>query len=181
MALAQKIIPHYTYEDYLHWEGRWELIEGHPIAMSPSSIPQHQRVFVELTTLFNNTVKKKDCGKCKVYGPIDYKIAEDTIIAPDILIIYQEVKKKYLDFAPSLVVEILSPSSSIRDRNTKYEIYEQQGVKYYLLVDVEKKAIEIFALTNGKYSLQSLFQGNFEFALDEECKMNVDFTNLAWD
>jgi hypothetical protein len=32
---AVKILPSYTYEDYMHWEGRWGLIEGFPYAMSP--------------------------------------------------------------------------------------------------------------------------------------------------
>jgi len=27
---------HYTFNDYQHWEGNWELIEGMPYAMSPS-------------------------------------------------------------------------------------------------------------------------------------------------
>jgi len=48
MALAQKIIPNYTYDDYVHWEGRWELIEGHPIAVRPLPIPKHQRVTASL-------------------------------------------------------------------------------------------------------------------------------------
>ena len=39
MGLVQKILPHYTYEDYTIWEGRWELIDGFPIAMSPSPVP----------------------------------------------------------------------------------------------------------------------------------------------
>ncbi len=30
MNPAIKILPHYTYEDYCHWEGRWELIDGIP-------------------------------------------------------------------------------------------------------------------------------------------------------
>jgi hypothetical protein len=44
MGLAQKYIPHYTYDDWLHWEGRWELIEGIPIALIPSPPPAHQLI-----------------------------------------------------------------------------------------------------------------------------------------
>lgn len=47
MKLAEKYIPLYTYNDWLYWEGRWELIEGHPVAMSPMPIPEHQRVASE--------------------------------------------------------------------------------------------------------------------------------------
>ncbi len=34
VSSAIKILPHYTYEDYCHWKGRWELIDGIPYAMS---------------------------------------------------------------------------------------------------------------------------------------------------
>ncbi|HSV11108.1 MAG TPA: hypothetical protein VLI68_10085 [Hanamia sp.] len=36
---AVKLLPHYTYEDYCHWEGRWEVIDGIPYAMIPA--PSH--------------------------------------------------------------------------------------------------------------------------------------------
>jgi hypothetical protein len=39
MSTGAKILPYYTYytyEDYLHWEGRWELIDGIPYAMTPA-------------------------------------------------------------------------------------------------------------------------------------------------
>lgn len=36
---AVKLLPYYTYKDYCNWEGRWELIEGIPFAMSRTSTP----------------------------------------------------------------------------------------------------------------------------------------------
>ena len=121
MGIADKIIPHYTYDDWVHWEGKWELIEGHPIAMSPTPIPSHQRVAAELITELTLAVRNSKCNGCSVYDSLDYKITDDTILVPDILIICGEVKKKYLDFPPSLVVEIVSPSTALRDRHTKYQ------------------------------------------------------------
>ncbi len=44
MSSGIKILPHYTYEDYCQWEGRWELIEGIPYAMSPAPVPGNQWV-----------------------------------------------------------------------------------------------------------------------------------------
>jgi hypothetical protein len=48
MSLVYKILPHYTYEEFCQWEGRWEIIEGIPYAMSPSPVPKHQRVANEI-------------------------------------------------------------------------------------------------------------------------------------
>ncbi len=177
MAISEEIIPHYTYDDWVHWEGVWELIEGHPIAMSPAPVPLHQRVAAELRTELVLAVRKSDCKKCRVYDPLDYKIANDTILVPDILIICGEVKKKYLDFPPSLVVEILSPSTALRDRHTKYELYQQQGVKYYLIVDADKKNIQVYMLRDGKYYLQET-NNSYLFLLNDDCTITPDLTNV---
>jgi Uma2 family endonuclease len=168
MGIADKIIPHYTYEDYVHWEGRWELIEGHPIAMSPLPVPEHQRVASEIRTEFTIALRNAACENCHAYDPLDYKIDDDTILNPDILIVCGKIGKKYLDFPPVLVVEILSPSTTLRDRNTKYLIYEQQLVKYYLIVDADKKNFEIYQLIDGKYQLQQ-FVNSFDFQLSNTC------------
>jgi hypothetical protein len=44
MSSPVKILPHYTYADYVQWEGQWELIDDIPYAMSPSPVPKHQRI-----------------------------------------------------------------------------------------------------------------------------------------
>jgi len=177
MGIADKIIPHYTYNDWVHWEGKWELIEGHPIAMGPTPVPAHQRVGVELITELTFALRKSNCKNCHVYEPLDYKIADDTILVPDILIICGEIKKKYLDFPPSLVVEILSPATALRDRHTKYELYQQKGVKYYLIVDVDKKTIEVYMLQDGKYSLQEN-NNSYTFYLDDQCPITPDISTI---
>ncbi|MCW3073847.1 MAG: hypothetical protein JWP69_916 [Flaviaesturariibacter sp.] len=153
MSSIAKILPHYTYEDWVLWEGRWELLEGHPIAMSPSPIPKHQRVVAEMITEINLALRTSGCKSCRVYHDMDFKIADDTILAPDVLVVCGEIKSKILDFAPALVVEILSPSTALRDRNTKFQLYEQQGVKYYLIVDSEKEITEIYKLSAEGYQL----------------------------
>ena len=178
--LLSKEIPHYTYDDYVHWEGRWELIEGHPIAMSPLPRPKHQEISASLIIEFGQALKK-GCKKCKVYDPLDYKINEDTIVQPDLLIVCKKITKPFLDFAPCLIVEVLSPSTAIRDRNTKYKIYQQQGVKYYLIVDADAKSIEIYSLTNGTYAIQSLQENKFDFLFDDDCSVKIDFNEIEWD
>ncbi len=179
MGIAVKYIPHYTYEDWVRWEGRWELIDGVPIAMSPMPMPEHQRLSGELITELNLAIRKSGCKGCKVYQPIDYKIAEDTIFEPDILIVCGIINKSYLDFTPALIIEILSNSTEQKDRGVKYDYYEQQGVKYYLIVDWKKKVIEIYELAYGKYQLHTS-KNSFEFQLGENCKISPELHNV-WE
>src|SRR5215216_4230234 len=109
MSIANKIIPHYTYDDWFRWEGSWELIEGHPIAISPAPTPRHQRVSAKIITILSRALENASCDHCSVYNFIDYKVEEDTVLQPDVLVVCGEITKKYLDFPPSLVVEIISP------------------------------------------------------------------------
>jgi Uma2 family endonuclease len=91
MSSVVKILPYYTYEDYVQWEGKWELIDGIPYEMSPALTPKHQLIANTLGALFY--IALKSCRHCKAYQAIDYKITEDTIFQPDISIICKEAGK----------------------------------------------------------------------------------------
>ena len=51
MSIADKYRPNYNYRDYVLWEGRWELIDGMPYAMSPLPIRDHQDINLNLAIL----------------------------------------------------------------------------------------------------------------------------------
>ena len=178
MGYPNKILPYYTYEDYLRWEGQWELIEGIPYAMSPMPRPEHQRISSRLSAVLTNAIDASTCD-CTVYQPIDYKIAEDTILNPDLLIVCSPITKQYLDFAPQMVIEILSPATALKDRHTKYEIYQQQGIPYYLIVDIEPKKIEVFQFdASGKYNTVA-FDPNNDFSFQiAGCSLQVPLKNI---
>lgn len=179
MSAAQKYIPHYTYDDWIHWEGRWELIEGIPVAMSPMPMPEHQKVLAALITEVSLAIRTTNCKDCKMYDAIDFKIAEDIIFEPDALVVCGRINKSYLDFPPALVIEVLSKSTEEKDRGIKYDYYEQQGVKYYLIVDYKKQSIEIYKLIDGKYQLKP-YRNCFEFELNENCKIVPELNNV-WE
>ena len=146
-----KILPYYIYDDLQDWEGRWELIDGIPYAMSPSPIPKHQRISGSLYYEFRRAMN--NCKSCIPYMPLDYLLTIDTILQPDFLIVCGDVKKKYLDFNPSLIAEVLSPSTALKDRHTKFGLYEQQGIKYYLIISPDIEEVEVYELENGQYKL----------------------------
>jgi Uma2 family endonuclease len=179
MGFAHKILPQYTYEDYLLWEGRWELIDGIPYAMAPMPVPEHQWIATNLAAEFRGALKKAGCS-CKVYQPLDYKLADDTIFNPDLLVVCQPITKKYLDFAPNLVVEILSESTALKDRHIKYPRYEAEGIPYYLIVDTDIRSVEVYHLVNGKYQRQSVVSDKpFPFQLDT-CRFEVSLHQI-WE
>lgn len=176
MSNAVKILPHYTYDDYVQWEGQWELIDGIPYAMSPQPVPNHQRIALNLSGEFRLPLKA--CNKCSAYQPIDYRVADDTILQPDMLVVCGEITKKYLDFPPALVVEILSPATALKDRHTKYGIYESQGIKYYIIIAPDKEEAEIYELLDGKYQLKQTGKNLVHEFFFPECTAKVDFKEI---
>jgi Uma2 family endonuclease len=55
--------------------------------------------------------------------------------------------------APDLVVEVLSPSTEIHDRETKFEDFAVHGVDEYWIIDPESETIEQYLLTGDHYDL----------------------------
>ena len=178
MSIAERYRPYYTYQDYCQWEGRWELIEGMPYAMSPAPIPAHQSVSVLLSFEFVKALKK--CKNCKLFQPLDWKIEEDTIVQPDLLIVCNKIEKKFLDFPPVLVVEILSPSTASKDRGEKMELYQSQKVKYYLIVDPQFKKLEIYEYINTQYEPVSVNPEMYLFTLHDNCTADVNLLDI-WE
>lgn len=113
--------------------------------------------------------------RCQVYQSIDLKITEHTVVNPDILIVCKPILKQYLDFPPALVVEILSPSTEMKDRNTKFQLYETFGIRYYVIINSETETIEIFRLNESK-KYQLLSDLNIPMDIDENCSIV-----LSWD
>ena len=52
---------------------------------------------------------------------------------------------------PTLVVEILSPSTAGIDRFIKYEKYQRAGVQEYWIVDPQHRIVSVYTLTDGRY------------------------------
>lgn len=176
MSLASKYLPRYNYQDYERWEGDWELIEGIPFAMSPAPNLRHQIIGGEIYSAIKLSLS--ECSKCKVIYEVDWKINIETVVKPDLLITCKKISGNHISSAPKLIVEILSPSTAIKDRNLKYELYESQGVKYYLIVDPEGEQIEVYELKNKVYKKQAEFK-NEDFTFDlGKCKTKVSFENI---
>lgn len=172
----RRILPHYTYDDWVRWEGLWELIDGLPWAISSSSDIKHQVISSKLVTEF--AISLKACNKCNGYLPIAYRVTDDTILQPDMLVVDDEIIKDYLDFTPSLVAEILSAVTELKDRYTKYNIYESQGIRYYIIVVPGKEEVEIYELINGEYKLKQSGKDIVHEFFFPECTARVDYKEI---
>ena len=169
-------LPHYTWEDYTQWEGRWELIYGIPYAMTPAPSIKHQQTSQNIAALLHEALL--ECGECRALLPVDWKISEDTVVQPDNLVVCGEVGGTYLKKAPVLIFEILSPSTAIKDRKTKFTLYEKEGVRHYVIVDPEERLAKIYSLHEGRL-IKKLDATNESFRFDlGPCTIDFDFSKI---
>jgi Uma2 family endonuclease len=168
-------LPQYTIEDYKLWEGNWELIDGIAHAMSPAPTSKHQilngKIFRELDEALD------ECPQCLAIIEAEWRINNNTVVIPDTCVICYE-PDDYLTKAPSIIFEVISESSYRRDEKIKFEIYQQEGVAYYVLVYPDLLTAKIYQLDDGKYKKRGDYNdANYLFELGE-CTIDFNFNNL---
>ena len=135
---------------------RMEFINGE-IFLLASPEAYHQEISGNLHLLFAKYLKDK---KCKVYyAPFDVHFRkkdfkEPDVMQPDLLIACDtentiNEKGRYMG-TPTLVVEILSPSTRSKDMVDKLNTYMLSGVREYWIVDPKRKIILIYGFKDLK-------------------------------
>ena len=95
------------------------------------------------------------------------------------MLLCHETEGQYLEKAPELVMEILSPSTAHKDRNLKYELYEEQGVTSYLIVDPVAETIEVYFLEKSYQLLSKIEKNNAPFSFSvKDCAFQVDLSGV---
>lgn len=145
----------YTHSDYLTWhdDQRWELIEGKVWCMSPAPTINHQQICQNIAVIFGNFFKDKSCRP--FVAPTDVKLSETDVVQPDNFVVCNQdiIKKDCIEGVPDLIVEILSPSTELKDRNIKRDLYQRTGVKELWFVSSVYAYVEVFVLENKGYRL----------------------------
>jgi len=175
----EEAYPRYSYEDYKNWEDRWEIIDGIAYAMSPMPMIKHQRIVNKIGWELENAFK--DCKKCQVLQPVDWKIDEYTVVQPDNLVIcYEPENEAYLTKAPEIIFEVLSKSTYKKDITVKFDLYEKEGVKYYFLVNPDDEVVKVYKLVGFRYVKIGDFSDEvLEIELDKcDKKFKIDFSNI---
>jgi Uma2 family endonuclease len=132
---------------------RAEWVDGRVILMSPSNV-EHDELGIWLIRLVGDYVEAH--GRGAIYQNVSVRFAGQHIRrVPDLMFISHDrlhlLKPTYLDGAPDLLIEIVSPDSQSRDRRDKYLEYEKAGVREYWIVDPLSKTVEVSRLERKKF------------------------------
>ncbi len=160
-----------TYADYvaLPDDGRrYEILAGE-LAVTPAPGRRHQTVVGELFSLLHAHVKARGLGQVFV-SPFDVILDDTSIVQPDIVYVAAErlgiVAERGVEGAPSLVIEVVSPSTRQRDRSVKFQLYARHGVPHFWIVDPDARSIDAHVLRSGAYVVGARAAGDDPFCAE---------------
>jgi Uma2 family endonuclease len=146
-----------TYADYVELPDdgkRYEIHDGE-LSVTPTPTFRHQVILAALLGFLRAHVLDRGLGEV-VPAPITVILAEHTIVEPDIIFIANDrmgivSPRGTVDGAPTLAVEILSPSTTRIDGERKLQLYERYGVPHYWIVDPTARAIDVYRSVSNRY------------------------------
>ena len=144
-ALAQ---PKLILEAYLAWEElqpeRHEFCRGEVFARVGAR-RVHGRVVGNLAREIGLALKG---SPCQVFlEGMKLQVADDTVLYPDLFVTCDkgDLATEYLFRAPTVVFEVLSPSTQGYDRSQKFALYRRlESLQEYVLVDPDSRRVEAF-------------------------------------
>ena len=177
MSTAPQYIPHYTVDDYQLWEGDWELWNGVAIAMTPSPFGRHGNWVAKITSALSNAVDETACD-ASVLVEVDWIVANDTVVRPDVSVVCGPPPERHIETPPALVVEILSAGTHERDLTVKRQLYQQQSVDWYLIIDPEANSLQPLRLNEHRVYEQVAFTECLAIDICDSCSLSVRVDRL---
>ena len=155
----------YAWDDYRQWtdDRRWEILDGEAFAMTPAPSMRHQDVVAQLHVQLEAHFAGKTCRV--VLSPADVKLSEHDVVQPDLAVVCdpRKIKPSHVEGAPTLIIEVLSPSTEVFDRRRKMVLYARSGVKEVWLVRPYPSLIEVYVLDGPSYRLAHAFDNTLPF------------------
>ena len=148
----------YTIPEYLEMENaateKHEYFLGEIFAMSGPKI-QHNIIAMNTAVMLANKLKGKSCRPYNSDQRVH--IEQNTLFTyPDISVFCGEMQSLENDewnaLNPTVLVEVLSPSTKNYDRGEKFKLYRDiPTLKEYILIDSESIHIEAFSINNSDH------------------------------
>lgn len=144
-----------TIEEYLEWEPqqdvRYEYVNGEVFAMTGGTIP-HNDIVLNLYTALRPHLRSRGCRA----NVSDVKVQvspKSAYYYPDVIVSCdpQDLNARKFIQNPKLIVEVLSPGTSAKDRGEKFTYYLTiPTLQEYILIDSEKISVERYCRGEGR-------------------------------
>ena len=159
MALKQKL-------DYLDLASapadrlRYEILDGE-LLVTPAPSLVHQRVSRRLQRQLEDYFHA--AGRGEVFAaPTDVILTPHDVVEPDLVVVTdaRQFSRRGVEGPPTLVVEILSPSTRDRDQTLKARRYAELGIPHYWIVDPDAMRIVFYRAEGASYVVAGDAEGD---------------------
>ncbi len=142
-------------------EGRWELIDGEMVEMSPSA-DEPSSIGATITGMLWSFARPRRLGRVyNAEGGFVLFSDRETVLAPDVAFVRAErmprgeARKHFARLAPDLAVEVFSPSDRASEVLVKVQMYQESGVRLVWIVDPDLETVTVIAQGNPTIVLGS--------------------------
>ena len=153
LQTSQRPLTIEDFESFPDDGNRYEIIGG-LLSVSPSPTLEHQRIVGRIFTTLERYFEQTGTGEVFV-APVDVELSNFDVVQPDVAVVLNtnaSVKQELrIVGAPDVVVEVISPSSAMRDRVRKAALYAMNSVQEYWLVDPASDSFDMLALQRPGY------------------------------
>lgn len=146
MNLVRKLM---NADQFLDWRqeqpGRWELVSGTPVLMMAGAKQRHDRIVVNVLTDLRNALRG---GPCRPWSAdIATRIPAGNVRQPDVTIDCGAIRDDALEStAPSVVFEVLSPSTRTFDQVRKVDEYKTvPTLRHIVLIDPDRPRVLLWS------------------------------------
>ena len=153
--------PIFSLDDFLAWEEtqpeRHEFVRGEVFAMVGAR-RVHGIVSGNIFAILRQQLRGSPCRA--FHESMKLKAAENALFYPDVFVTCDpaDLRTEQVFTAPTVVVEVLSPSTQAYDRGQKFTCYRSlASLREYLLVDPDTRELQLFRRgTDGLFTLHDL-------------------------
>ena len=133
-----------TFSEFMflvHEDAKADLIDG-AIYIDPPENLGHNQLKTWFAVVLGVYMRRRRLGHLTL-GRVAYRLGERDAPEPDVAVVRAErleiLRRGYVDGAPDLAIEIISPDSVHRDYDLKRGQYERAGVQEYWIIDQDEK------------------------------------------
>ncbi|MBV5261124.1 Uma2 family endonuclease [Synechococcus moorigangaii CMS01] len=168
-----------TLEEYLAWEAtqelRYEYVDGEIIAMTGGTIT-HTRIYLNLYRALFAHLEKRGCEAFVA----DVKVQDQKnqrYFYPDLVVTCHPDDRRNNQFIqhPTVIVEVLSPSTANYDQSRKLKLYRQiSSLQEYVLIDSQHISVALYQRQSGRMWGYSDYGPDETFwlpSIEFECKV----------
>ena len=173
-------LPRLSLQAFLDWENeqpeRFEFHRGEVFAMAGGR-RVNGLVSLNIGAVLRSLLKGTPCRAFT--ESMKVQVGDDTILYPDVFVTCDaaDLRTAQIFSAPSVIVEVLSPSTHAYDLGAKFTLYRRiTSLREYLLVDPDTREVQLFrrSALDGLFTLHDL-TGRSTVALESlGCELLMD-------